>query len=82
MKPILTLAKVAAKAEEAEPALFPPFTGWMLWNAVRTQHISRSTAWPWHRDTIFEDLPADVQTAWNRAAADLQQRAKTYGRLV
>jgi hypothetical protein len=54
----------------------------MLWNIVRSQHISRGTEWTHHRDAIFEDLPQDVQTAWNRAAADLQSRAKAFGRLV
>jgi hypothetical protein len=61
---------------------FPHFVGWMLWNLVRQQHISRGADWSWHRDAIFEDLPDDVQTAWNRSAADLQQRAKSFGRLV
>lgn len=55
------------------------FVGWMLWNIVRAQHVSRGAEWP---DGIFEDLPADAQTAWNRAASDLQQRAKTFGRLI
>jgi hypothetical protein len=56
------------------------FVGWMLWNIVRAEHVSRGTVWPW--DGIFEDMPQDQQTAWNRAAADLQQRAKSFGRLI
>jgi hypothetical protein len=65
-----------------DAAAAPVFVGWMLWNIVRHQHISRGTTWWPGRDAIFEDLPPDQQTAWSRAAADLQQRAKSFGRLI
>lgn len=64
------------------PAVPLIFVGWMLFNIVQQQHGSRGAAWPYGKQMIFEDLPADAQTAWNRAAADLQQRAKLFGRLI
>lgn len=59
------------------------FVGWMLWNIVRSHHVSRGVAWPQDdHGGIFNNMPQDMQTAWDRAAADLQQRAKGYGRLI
>lgn len=66
-------------ARNTDGRTFPQFEGWMLWNIVCHAHACCGVPWPL---TIFEAQPREIQAAWERAAAELQQRATTLGRLI